>query len=349
MFDLDSGVNTLRRALIFLILICVVAAAAGMAGCDTEVSDVLPPEDDGNIGEGPFKWRQVEDTNDAVYSIFALDPQHVWVPMGNSMLFFDGESWDAEKFKSQVLDVYAVSPENAWAVGTEGGQGIAGASTIYYYNGDSWEPQHTVIEVTLNKIYAADPQNVWVTESHKKSSKVYYYDGNSWREQAEIDGRVWDISGSGANHVMVCVEDAETGDGIIYFFNGEGWVEQYRVKERLDTVYSLDISHAWAGGFEGGIYSFNGSTWSDEENIKHWVDDITAADKDNVWAIRKSEAGIDKIDSIFYYNGTEWKEQYQASVQKSLMAISAADPANVWAAVGLGETLSHGAILFYGE
>lgn len=219
--------------------------------------------------------------------------------------------------------------------------------------GEHEQPEETELTRFLNPILIAisalDAQHVWVVEHSSVEGALYnaiwFYDGAAWEKQFECENLLSDICALDEEHVWA------TGAHAVFFYNGSEWSTQYDEHDDFVAVSAADENHVWAAGTEGGVYFYDGEEWGEEYKPEDVTFNVFAWDENNVWALsgpyteREVEEG--KIarqvesSSIYFYDGSSWKKQYE---HEGLVSgdIWSSDAEHAWASGFLGAIFAYG-------
>ena len=255
----------------------------------------------------PWDFQTVEGDS-SLLSVSAADPSHVWVVGGGPVYFFDGVSWNTQvqSLETEPLDVSAADPTHIWACGGDG-KGVVFAS-----DGKTWNKQFETGDKSMGVIAAADPSQVWAAATNQADTgtNIYFFNGASWSLQYSADIHVQDMSAVDARHAWAVAEDRQ-GKSAVYFFDGSAWSRSFvpAEGEALFGIAAADPSDAWAVGSApasgGGSAHVGGS--------------------------------------IFHFDGSTWKKQYETA--EELHKVTAPDASHAWATGGIGTT---GPIYYFG-
>jgi hypothetical protein len=150
--------------------------------------------------------------------------------------------------------VYALDDTHVYAVGHDY---VANKGVVYFFDGTKWSEMESVFfsSSAVKCVYAADANNVWVTNNNR----ICHYNGSYWSVQATMpnDHFFDDISGTGKTNIWAA------GDSGLAHFNGSSWIDDSMVPVgswRGVDAYSPNC--VWATG-QAGTYRYNGSTWTE--------------------------------------------------------------------------------------
>jgi len=273
-------------------------------------------------GETPvYAWKELKRFDDITLSdVFALDRGHVWFTGGTEQAgtveFFDGASWSRQLSVPELLmSVCATAPDDAWAVGEEGG--------VYHFDGASWSKHSTVEGRRLYAVFALDPNNVWLGGSKDEGiggdGAISFFDGSTWTEQV-LPSMIQEIDGVDANHLWAAT------DTVFYFFNGTSWLAQgfpdgKGMHGGVASISAADPRHVWGIAVPDEVYFFDGESWELENPEGVYFEDpraVCAFDSSHVW--------LSGDGPIWFFDGSRWSSQHGSAVMLSgTRALSAAD------------------------
>ena len=231
--------------------------------------------------------------------------------------------------------VAAISPENAWAVGSTN----SGDTLILHWNGKSWQ-QLPSTAGTLSAVEATSPENAWaVGSTNTGDTLILHWNGKRWQRTASPDpgsgqglssflggvaassgGTVWAV-GNGSN----C--GCGPGASLIARWNGHTWGQvptpTFGGGINLFGVASLHSSRSWAVGLSGSgdgptsgvVLKWTGTGWTRVAIPGLRGDDgglfgLAATSRSNAWAVGwesagGASAGTPKI-VILHWKGSTW-------------------------------------------
>jgi hypothetical protein len=299
-------------------------------------------------------WEQQLDVVGIIdWRLHGVDAAHVWATGGSEICFFDGHSWSEQASNLGAEAVFAISAEEAWAVGSFGATlkledgawqpisedvvrrglitDISGTDrnhvwvvgelgSIFFWNGQVWQDQSiggSIPEAQLSAVWAADLKHAWTS---KFQGRVYAFDGDAWTEQTNLDGGVADMDGTDASHVWAVGK-------LIHFFDGTSWQIQLPdvgEKSSFVAVKAFAPDAVWAVN-DRRIFTFDGTSWQPFANQPPTkdIDALWGLDPDHVWV------GTFR-GQILYWNGSKWALQENPS--QTIASIWGTDESHVWAA-----------------
>ena len=215
------------------------------------------------------------------------------------------------RWQGSLTRVAAVSPTDAWAIGTD----VSGSPHILHGSGGIWSdvpfPGSTSAGVTLTAIAAAPGVNPWVAENGPNGPVLLHWTGSQWASQAAPPGD------SGLNTLTV-------------YSATDVWAGGYAPDPADDFQSVAAVSH------------WNGSAWTtlSSAGTAQWqVASVVAAGPDDVWisgGVWPFPPSIGELPAplLAHWNGTSWT---QASVPLTLGFLpsltAAPDGQPAWASV----------------
>ena len=244
--------------------------------------------------------------------------------------------------KARIASVYAVSAEEAWAVGTEDGSGGT-VPLVLRWDGKSWGNASGCEAVESGGIRCGVDVADWIGVDARPMG-VYAAGGVPWVVgYTELDGKgaIWSVRaglltkevlnlldntrltsvwGSDASNVWVVGYD-----GTLLKWNGSAWAKQYSgTTARLNSVWGRDVSNVWAVGSSGTILKWDGSAWAAQySGTMNTLTSVWGSDVSNVWA-------VGDYGTILKWDGSAWVAQASGTTSY-LYSVWGSDASNVWA------------------
>ena len=151
---------------------------------------------------------------------------------------FDGTSWTrvpspvGEPFRAGLVSVAALSPADAWAVGSGGG---GRAPLIEHWNGSAWSivPGATSSAGLLG-IAALSPSNIWAvgkTGTRAVTPVIEHFDGTAWHLVAQpvntYDSYLASVSATSPNNIWAVGGQigGTSAPVLLEHFDGTSWTE----------------------------------------------------------------------------------------------------------------------------
>ncbi len=217
--------------------------------------------------------------------------------------------------------VLALSNTDAWAVGSNGGSGIA-----EHWDGTRWtwipSPQPGNYANDLNGVAALSSSDVWAVGSHQNYKGMYQEPQKTLVEH--WDGASWSVI-------------ASPNPGMFY--------------NSLSAVTALAPNDIWAVGAQGTVQGhsktliehWDGAHWSvvHSPNVgtsANGLSAVTAFSSSDIWAVGEDSNGkVGARTLIEHWNGKQWSVVQSPSVgpfDNELWSVAGVAPNDIWA-VGL--------------
>jgi photosystem II stability/assembly factor-like uncharacterized protein len=295
--------------------------------------------------DGGTNWTrqgagQIADVN--LYGVTAVDASTAWTvgdPQGGYASIYRttdrGTNWVRKGSltnipPAELKKVFAVSAEQAWAVGT-------GAILHTSDGGDSWTNQiPTGYESTaLQGVYSPDGVNVWVTggSNHGLATILKSGDGGlTWLRQTNGDvilatallgisavdaSSAWTVGGNPDKGYVVL----HTGDG------GSSWTKMYSYGfGDANEVSAASASAVWVACDSQILRSTDGGQSWDSPGSPPYTMGISAVSSEEAWAVVNGETS--SSGSILHTSdgGATWTTQLSGETLAPLWTISIASP-----------------------
>ena len=330
------------------------AAAAGCGGnaSGTDASPAIEPSPAANTGFSSSspdeRFIAISGTSDHdIWAVGWRDASPRWV-----LRHFDGASWSLTTADAPGLPfgVWARSPDDAWAVGSNG--------AALHWQGMRWDVIDTSAILTpgtpaspctagcsgpqtsLASVFSVAPDDVWAvgyaftgTPSNTNPALVVHYDGKTWtRSTVDAPDGLFRVWGSASNDVW-----AAGAQGITFHWDGMQW-------SRVDagtSLYRLGLwgsakDDVWAVGNGGMVTRFDGRAWSriSDEGITQF-DAVSGSAANNVWAVgsfqRSPTASAPLVTgrAVGHWDGSHWAT-CKAAKSRSLKDLWVSPTGRVW-------------------
>jgi Carboxypeptidase regulatory-like domain len=223
------------------------------------------------------------------------------------ILRWDGSRWrripspspGSETDQSILTGVAAISPTDAWAVGTFRTTDPADAASLtLHWNGTAWTSFPNNCGTSLREVFALSATNVWAVGG----SSTCRWNGTTWTSipaappigQGFLD--LQDVTGTAANNLWaVGLIASSCGEGVCFSgaierWNGTAWTFTGR-PEVLYGVHAFAANDVYAVGSAIGpaVLHFDGSAWSDvpqpSPSIPGRLFAVDASSASNWWAV----------------------------------------------------------------
>jgi hypothetical protein len=256
-----------------------------------------------------------------------------------TIIYWDGSAWTSQTPASAVNKslegVYALSANDAWAVGEDG--------AILHYTG-SWQSVSSPTNKDLMSVSCVDADNCWA--AGEEEAGILHWDGSSWHDSDshsldEVDEDLESIS-----MVSTSFGFAVGKDGVIMYYDGS-WSEDPQsedvTEKDLNDVYCVDASNCWAvGDKEDGhvtIIYWDGSNWSlvsggdlPSPAVNEHLNGVYCVDASNCWATgEKTDGNI----VVLRMSGSSWSQVTGAAlpspaINKEMEDIYCASTSDCW-------------------
>ncbi|HET7612700.1 MAG TPA: hypothetical protein VFK26_02145 [Gemmatimonadaceae bacterium] len=308
-----------------------VVAAAVATICGSCKDSVAPPDPAADL-----VWTPVPGgTGVTLVDVSGTGAANIWAVGNDAILHYDGMSWSvaASGFSQNLAAVWAITPTDAWAVGSAG--------AIQHWDGASWTSVAGVTTSTLADVWGANASDVWAVggDPVAGTGEILHFDGTSWTIIDTGTGFVTGVWGSSPSDVwFVGVRKngfASAHPETLFHFNGSSFALMSIGPYDLYGVWGASPSDVWAVGADGDIgqavvFHFNGIAWF-ETSIE---DNQTLY---SVWGTSHSDVWIagNAPDVLRHYDGNEWSPITHPSPIRAGWSSSAND---IWT---VGESLLH--------
>jgi hypothetical protein len=272
----------------------------------------------------------------------------------------------------ELVSVTAVSPSQAWAVGTNG----AGAALLLNWNGSTWTPTAGLAKTAgLNSVSADSASDAWAVGSVVTGGAVVnlalHWNGTSWAKVAVPSpgspGATDELSGVSADSpsdawAIGSAIAPGSGHDVMLHWNGTAWAQAavpQPGRNSLLAVTALSPSDAWAVGVHtlpntsesALILHWNGTSWARVTipRIAGTLDAVSAVSPRDAWAVGTCCTGESSRQTmVLHWNGKAWGRQAspspgtKAKAVNGLSGVSALSASSAWAAGAYGHFNPHG-------
>ncbi|MEU5884496.1 hypothetical protein [Spirillospora sp. NPDC047279] len=236
--------------------------------------------------------------------------------------------------RSGLETVSATGPNDVWAAGYQGYQGVDwsipgfGAGTIHVlppkamvvrWNGSTWQTYDmpgTEGDAVIQQIEAQSPTNVWavgtIRPNDSTGSKPYlaHWDGSAWRQVQRPDDGCWPskVAPDSTGAWFPCW----TG---LYRWENGSWTEHDAGTPpgaccvTIGQISVVSDDSAWAAS-TWGILHWDGQRWTKVHDLddSYWHTVLAVSDTD-VWVTgRQSTGGNVNRNVTLRWNGSTWQE-----------------------------------------
>lgn len=258
---------------------------------------------------------------------------------------------NATSFMNQLNAVAAISPTDAWAVGTS--QMNAQIVTLI----EHWDGQHWSLvsspALFLYGVAAVSASDVWAVGNDNTGAAIEHWDGSTWQvvSSPPIDGTFTSISAASATDIWA-IGWQTNGNLLTEHWDGSSWhvVPAPGVpnkSSKFNSVSVLSPTDAWAVG----SYIGHGSHAESYSLSEHWdgtawhivptpnvgkfspLNAVVALSSSNVWAVGNV------IDSTLdeHWDGQQW-HVVSPSLNGQNHSVAAVSATDIWA---VGAALVH--------
>ena len=281
---------------------------------------------------------------DVLSSVSGSGPKDVWAagtagPPG-LIEHWNGKSWHISYMPNfvpgahtYVIDILAISPKDAWAVGNTGGGGPD--QFILHWNGKSWKvwPGSRLDNDFLYSLSAVNAHNIWaVGTTLDHGPLAEHWNGKEWSLVKTVpvsssfdDSEFSDVVAISRGDVWAVGSDSGYSfASITEHWNGHSWtlVKNHAPESMLNSVSADGPDDIWAVGDtwaplkNGGstmdktmMLHWNGQSWRrvpDAKTPRHADSSILALSHHYVWAV----GGWGTTARSLRWNGRTWKRQW---------------------------------------
>jgi hypothetical protein len=175
---------------------------------------------------------------------------------GTRIQHYNGTGWSTQASGLDLGGLYGVagtSSTNVFAVGWDGSAGV-----ILRYNGSSWSPMTHGATVTLDGVWAAAPNDVFVVGD---GGTILHYNGTSWSTMTSgTTVNLNDVWGTSSNNVIAVGENGTT-----LHYNGSSWQpKDSGTSNVLLGMWGTSSTDAYAVGGVATFIRFDGTSWNDQ-------------------------------------------------------------------------------------
>jgi hypothetical protein len=234
--------------------------------------------------------------------------------------------------RSGLEAVSATGPNDVWAVGYQGYQGIDwsvpgwGAGTIHVlppkamvvrWNGTSWQTHDlpgTGGDAVALEIDAASPDNVWVAgklrphDSSNSATYVAHWDGTRWQQVPGPSGcPIWHPAADSTGAWFACGMD-------LYRFQNGQWTKQDAGAPNASCcigvvqISAVSDDSAWAAS-TWGLLHWDGDGWSKIPGYDGVMwDRVMATSDTDVWASGRKWTGTTYEGVFIRWDGHAWTD-----------------------------------------
>jgi hypothetical protein len=259
-------------------------------------------------------------------------------PFRANIEHFNGRTWSIVPsaprqagLDTRLHGVAALSPSEAWAVGSQAGSGAMG-SLIEHWNGTSWavvaSPANEPASGELDSITAVSAQNLWAVGGAGGFPLIEHFDGQAWSVVPSPSlprgaSRLLSVGGSSSTDVWaVGAQGSRHPTPVIEHFDGLAWslvsqpVGGY--DSALRSVAVIGPDDAWAVGeqnlaqtvtehWDGTSWSLVPSPYPTANNAQNMLAGVAAFGAKDVWAVGSTLNNFSSNQTLaLHWDGTAW-------------------------------------------
>jgi hypothetical protein len=220
---------------------------------------------------------------------------------GSAWTIVPSPSFGKHTDKNNLADVAAISPSDAWAVGTF--ESISSFKAIILrWNGNRWRAVRNACGHGLTGIDAISSTDIWSTGG----SDTCHWDGTRWThfpaapapdgqsivDMIDVSVAAHDAVWAVGNEASTCGEGQICFSGMIQHWNGTKWRVDEFAGESLKGVHAVTPTDVYAVGLGYGpaIVHYDGANWAsvpvpDLDPSYGDLDDVEATSYTDLWAV----------------------------------------------------------------
>ncbi len=282
---------------------------------EPECIDPVTPPDPSHVVGTQRSYSVVNNTGLGMEAIWALSSDFV-IAVGDSgyITRFDGTSWSqmTSDTREELYDVYGFAEDDVFVAARHG--------KIFHYDGLSWSEMPSTATY-LRSLWGAAPDDVWAG-----GVQLMHYDGSEWKDETP---KGWwtpiDMDGITATDIY-----AVGAAGKVHQFDGCTWSTVYEAPGRLYGVTAIPGPLVYGVGDNGLFARYTGDTWE-----SFYLD--SSYDFTSAWARSENDVFIAGTSGfagpyvLYWFNGSTWARQTQASTQ-ALLDVTGTSDGNIFGA-----------------
>ena len=241
-------------------------------------------------------WAEMESgRTDSIFDVWGSSSTNVYALTLGSILHYDGQTWNAEDFKTSVSAIWGLSAENVYLMG-ENESYSPYSGWVAKKNNDIWELLYLYGCTTncfIDAGWGSDSANLYFVGG---GGKIIHYDGEDFSEiDSNITQNLYGIWGSASDDIF-----AVGKDGVILHYDGNAWsLMESEATDDLYSVWGSSGNDVFAVGSSGTILYYNGSTWSR-------MNSGVTSDLLDIWGSSGTDYFIVGADgAILHYDGSD--------------------------------------------
>jgi hypothetical protein len=280
----------------------------------------------------------------SLYGVSASSSTDVWAvgtfrrselgaPLRTFAIHWDGTGWSKVRTPNPsarsgyLEEVEAISPTDAWAVGTYEDSSTGRAKTLtLHWDGARWSrvwsPSPGWRGNLLKGVDSTPATGVWAVGQYIKDGLLrtlsLRWNGTSWLKLPSVAGDLWSVSPVAAGDAWAVGNQGEAD--LAVHWDGAAWTEVPTPYVRdLYGVAAIGTSDAWAVGmgYAGNTVTlhWDGSAWSRVRSpspggIRDELLDVSATSSTDVWAVGRftKSVGTGQVQRtlVLHWNGLAW-------------------------------------------
>jgi hypothetical protein len=243
----------------------------------------------------------------------------VWAAVGGRLQRWDGRAWTAADLPRGdgwetpvVYDVRAFAPDDAWAVGRDGG--------VWRWDGASWQAAGPDTDEQLGVVWGRSSDDLLVGAWW---GELWRWDGTRWTAEEPLPDRLGnqDLWDDGAGTLWAVSEV----DSIFRRTAGDRWEHMFQPYTTLSALWGAAPDDVWALGL-GAVTHWDGTRWRTLpwwENLPY-LQAISGSGGADVWAVGRA-------GRIVHWLGDRWRPRTDAATDDDLAAVWVTGADEVWA------------------
>lgn len=285
------------------------------------------------VGEGGFiahfdgtRWTPAKGTRRSLAAVWAASPTDAWA-VGSEVTHWDGRSWSAVELPG--ANPGSIPLRGVWSSGPDDVWVVGGRKTMHW-NGSAWEPAKGSESDRMSAVWGSGPADVWTAGRES----IAHFDGARWTTTPRPETNLGTLAGAGRKEVWAF------GTYDVVRWDGREWRALSTMVSRynfLTSVHGTSAKDLWAVG-ERGILHRDAGGWSPASCAPSTPPGACGGSA--VWAHRPDDAWIvGSGGRALHWDGDTWKS-VSTGTQIHLRAVWGSGPRDVWA-VGSDPNILH--------
>ena len=259
--------------------------------------------------------------------------------------------------------VTAISPADAWAVGSYFSAKGGTSTLIEHWNGTTWSrvpspnPSGKRLYNYLAAVAARSSSSVWAVGNYAagtggQDALILHWNGTAWKQVKSPNPLLYNYlrAASAARFGAWAVGNSD-GQTFTLHRIGTTWIQSASPVEPVNIFLSglamTSGSNGWAVGSDNNphlpttlILRWNGGAWSEVASPKGASDGllqaVSATSASNAWAVGQAGGLYSSSTMILHWNGSSWQQVAAPNLGGSgawnvLYGVAATSRANAWA------------------